>query len=189
MKNFLPEGHETPDLGSSGYFRFKDGENKFRILDSAIVGYELWIGGKPVRRKGNNFTIDELSKADINKFTGKKKEPVYFWIFPVWSYEEKKVQIMETTQVSIITGIESYLNDEEWGIPFSYDLVVVRQSEPKVTYSVKAKPHKELDKDIKILYEDMNIDLTAIYSGKNPFNANLDESEKDLVNDTDKALG
>ncbi len=171
MNDFLPEGHTVPDLGTSGYMKFKDGDNKIRVLGSAIVGYELWVEGKPLRRKVKNFSVGELEKADINKFTGKQKEPTYFWAFPVWNYQEGKVQILEITQASVINGIENYLSDDDWGSPFEYDLVIVRESEPKVSYSVKAKPHKKLDEAIMKEYQKLSIDVSRLYEGENPFNA------------------
>ena len=50
MSNFLPEGYKLPD--NKGYAKIKDGENDFRVLSSAIVGYEYWnTSNKPVRSK------------------------------------------------------------------------------------------------------------------------------------------
>ena len=69
---FLPKGYKIPEA-TTGYLKYKIGENKFRILDSAIVGYELWVEGNPIRnKKKDEFTPEELSNADTNKFTGNK---------------------------------------------------------------------------------------------------------------------
>jgi len=90
MSNFLPDG-ETIPKGESNYMKFSEPENRFRALDSAITGYELWVSGKPVRRKTNEFSSEEMDRADVNKFTGKKKTPQYFWAFPVFNYQTNKI--------------------------------------------------------------------------------------------------
>ncbi len=167
--SFLPDGEIIP-AGVSNYMKLTDPENKFRVLDSAITGFELWVNGKPVRMKKNEFTISQLDNADINKFTGKKKIPQYFWAFPVFDYKTDKIEILEVTQVSVMRGIEDYLNDPDYGDPKEYDLIVVRDDESDpVKYRVKAKPPKILDEGIKQLYKDTPINLNALYKGENPF--------------------
>ncbi len=172
--NFLPEGTSIPQA-SDKYFKFELGDNRFRILGSAIVGFELWVEGKPVRRKtADQFTPEELRGADINKFNGLRKTPQYFWAFPVWNYETEKVQILEVTQSRVMRAIESYLNDEDYGKdPTQYDLVVVKDeaANKKIEYSVKAKPPKPLDEGIAQLFKDMKIRLEALYEGGDPFNS------------------
>src|SRR4051812_1123881 len=113
MSDFLPEGETIPQ-GASNYMKLSEPENKFRVLDSAITGYELWVSGKPKRFKSvNDFTEADLVNADINKFTGNRKTPQYFWAFPVFDYKNEKIAILEVTQVSVMRGIEDYLNDPD----------------------------------------------------------------------------
>jgi hypothetical protein len=174
---FLPEGTEIPS-STSNYMKLSESENKFRVLGSAITGYELWIGGKPIRRKENKWTVEEFDNSDINKFTGEKKIPQYFWAFPVWNYQTEHVEILEVTQKAVLKGMQSYLNDEDYGSdPKKYDFVVVREDTKPITYSVKAKPPKEIDPGITQLYQDMNIDLDQLYTGGNPFKKEIDTAK------------
>lgn len=171
---FLPEDFDGVPESPSSYMRFKSGENKIRIVGSAIVGNELWVSGKPVRKTTKEiFTQDELNNADINKFTGKQKTPVYFWAFPVLNYETKKVEILEVTQRKVIEGVEGYLNDPDYGPdPKNYDLVIVRNDESDpVSYSVRAKPPKELPADIQEYVQDevSGINMKALFEGKDPW--------------------
>jgi len=171
---FLPKGTEIP---VSNYFKFTEEENRFRVLGSAIVGFELWVQGKPVRRKSlAEFTSEQLDNADINTYNKKKKTPQYFWAFPVYNYKEKKIGIQEVTQVTIMRGIEDYLKDEDYGKePQKYDLIVIRDDTGERTkYRVKAKPPKEIDEGIAILFEDMHIDMNKLYSGGDPFSVSGD---------------
>lgn len=168
---FLPDGTSIP-ASEGRYMRFAEGENKFRVLGSAIIGYELWVEGKPVRRKDKSeFTPEQLAKADVNKFTGNKKVPQYFWAFPVWNYQTKKTEILEITQVTIMRAVEDYLNDDDYGKnPQEYDLIVTRdEGGEKVEYRVKAKPPKEMDDEVKEGSKNFTVNLEALYKGEDPF--------------------
>ena len=55
MNNFLPESYEMTET-ERRFMEFEEGQNSFRILSSAIVGYEWWVdkgegGRKPLRVK------------------------------------------------------------------------------------------------------------------------------------------
>ncbi len=169
-ESFLPEGTTIPK-GESKYMRFEQPENRFRVLSSAIVGYELWVEGKPQRRKtAEEFTSEQLLKADINRFTNKKKTPQYFWAFVVFNYQTQNIEILEVTQVTVMRGIEDYLNDTDYGDPKGYDLIVVRDdSGERVEYRVKAKPPVKTDLAVLKAYEDMTINLNALFEGTDPF--------------------
>lgn len=178
---FLPEGTSIPK-SEGRYMRFSETENKFRVLGSAIVGFELWVAGKPVRRKtSEEFTPEQIAGADINKFTGKRKVPQYFWAFPVFNYQTENIEILEVTQVTIMQGIQDYLDDADYGHPTGYDLNVIRdESTEKVKYRVKAKPPKAIDPGITQAYEEMNINLNALYESKDPFESIADAVDRGL---------
>lgn len=174
-KEFLPQGERVP-ASTGRYMRFEDGDNKFRVLDSAITGWELWVEKRPLRRKtAAQFTTEELANADPNPFdpNGARKRPRYFWAFPVYNYASGKVEILEITQSTIMTGIEGLLDDEEYGKePWTYDIVVSRDTESKpISYFVRPKPPKELEPDVKkMAYNEVEkIDLTALFRGEDPF--------------------
>jgi len=177
MNDFLPEGTSIP-AGQSNYMKLSEPENKFRVLGSAITGFELWVKGKPVRNKSKDqFTPEQLENADMNKFTGKKKVPQYFWAFPVYNYQTKNIEILELTQVTVMRGIDDYLKDEDYGDPKKYDLNVIRdEATDRVEYRVKAKPPKAISKEIEDLYSTMSINLKALYKGEDPFKKELNEN-------------
>lgn len=181
--SFLPKDYKVPE-GESRYYKFEEGENRFRVLDSAIVGYELWVEGKPIRKlRKEDFTASELKNADINKFSGNRKIPMHFWFFPIFDYKTKNVRLLEVTQISIMRGMNDFLNDEDYGSnPKEYDFVVTRdESSDKVEYRVKAKPPKPLEAGIMKLYEDMEIDLQAIFKGEDPFGKGEEKVDPDKV--------
>lgn len=182
--SFLPEGTEIPKT-EGNYTRFTDTETKFRVLDSAIVGFELWVDGKPLRRKQKSeFTGEQLAGADINKFNGMKKLPQYFWAFPVWNYNTEKVEILEVTQKSIMNGLNDFLSDPDYGEdPKEYDLIIVKdESTDKVNYRVKAKPPKKMDQGMKEVYKEMGVKTEKLFTGENPFEKGeeIDISDEDM---------
>ena len=63
MDNFFPtEDYKVPDI--SNYMKFVEGENPFRVLSSAIVGYVYFTkDNKPVRSK----EVFESTPEDIKK--------------------------------------------------------------------------------------------------------------------------
>jgi hypothetical protein len=169
--SFLPEGTEIP-TAEGRYMKFSELENRFRVLDSAITGYELWVGGKPLRRKTKNeFTADELAKADIDKFKGTKRLPQYFWAFPVFNYQTEQVEILEVKQVSVMRGIDDYLKDDDYGAdPKEYDIIVIKDdSKDKIEYRVKAKPPKPMSEEIKKAYKDTFVKPEKLFEGGDPF--------------------
>jgi hypothetical protein len=166
---FLPDKYSMPDA-NTGYFRFKQGENKFRVLSSAIVGWESWVDDDG-KRKPLRFRMDE--KIPVDKIGD---DPKHFWAFVVWNYAEEKIQILEITQKGIMKSIQSLVSDEDWGDPKNYDLVVTRTGEGLETeYQVNPKPKKELDKGIIQFYKDLNINLEALFSGGDPFKSESSE--------------
>ena len=42
MDQFLPDDYDVPNAAAN-YMKFQQGTNKFRVLGSAIIGYELWV--------------------------------------------------------------------------------------------------------------------------------------------------
>lgn len=174
---FLPEGYELPTANDK-YMKFVQGDNKFRILSSAIVGIEFWLNvegkRKPVRIKIGGVAPE-----------GFEDDPKQFWAFVVYNYAEKKVQVLEVTQRGIQKSIKSLADDEDWGDPKGYDIIVNRQGEKLDTeYQVVPKPHSKIDPAITQLYNDMDIRLEALYEDKDPFAQSADK----LADDADKAI-
>ena len=165
-KSFLPDGYEAPVMGG-GYMKLVDGDNVFRVLSSAIVGYEYWTTeNKPVRSKVP-FTETPNIKTDKE---GKAQKVKHFWAFIVWNYASKAVEILQLTQSGIQGSITNLVKDEDWGDPKNYDIKINRTgSGIETEYAVNPKPHKEIDSEILKAYADKPINLESLYDGGNPF--------------------
>lgn len=163
---FLPENYELPE-SVGNYMRFEKGANKFRILDKAVIGYEGWKtqedgSKKPVRkRQGEAINVDEVDKEDEIK---------HFWAFPVYNYQEEKVQILEITQKGIMKEIRALERSKDWGSPLEYDITVTRTGDKLETrYTVQPSPPKKLDPAITKYYKDLKINLDALFDNEDPF--------------------
>lgn len=171
--NFLPTDYKAPE---GKYYSFEDGENTFRVLSSAITGWEYWNkDNKPVRSKLPFQPIPSDIKLDEK--TGKPTTPKHFWAFVVWNYRSDSVQILQVNQKSVQAGIRALVDNEKWGAPQKYDITVTRSgSGLKTEYTVMPNPGTELPKtDIS------HINLEALFSGDDPFGGQGDDEH--LAND------
>ena len=140
MTNFLPTDYKQPD--NKDYMKFKDGENTFRVLSSAIVGFEYWTTeNKPVRSAVPFKDVpDDIKKDKDGNFTIK-----HFWAFLVYNQEAKRVQVLEVTQSSVQAGIKALVDNKNWGDPKGYDITVTRVGSGLDTeYAVMPNPQSML---------------------------------------------
>ena len=160
---FLPIDYKLPTT-DSGYMKFKDGENKIRILASPVVGWLDWDDNKTPHR----YPMDKRPTKSLS--TKKDAKIKHFWAMPVWNYSESRIQILEITQSSIQKAINMLVADPDYGTPLTYDLVIQKAGESLDTeYQVMPKPPKDIDPAIAKEYNPKNYDLTALYRNENPF--------------------
>jgi hypothetical protein len=180
MTNFLPEGYETPET-ERRYMEFEEGTNTFRILSSAIVGYEWWIdtdeGGRtPIRVR----TADEVP-TDVKNAVENQAKPKHFWAFTVYNYATQSIQVLEIKQQTIMRAIEALVKNSKWGNPQGYDLTVEKvktgSRDLDVEYHVIPEPPSTLDEGIAELAKHVPVRLEALFTGQDPF-ASLDADEE-----------
>lgn len=165
--SFLPQGYKAP-ASASNYLKLVKGGNRFRVLGSAIVGWQDWTADKkPIRSRVPMTPIDA-------------SRPIkHFWAFPCWDYATKAIKILEITQRTIQQAIETLSLNADWGDPCSYDITVKREGEGMETeYSVVPIPPKPLDPEIARLLASTKINLDALYDGGDPFADNVAEIPK-----------
>lgn len=163
---FPSEDYKIPS--NSNYFKFKDGENTFRVLSSAIVGYEYWNNeGKAVRSR----TAFGAIPADIRTGDDGKPERIkHFWAFLVWNYEQKQPQILQLTQKGVMEAIKALVDNTKWGNPTGYDITVSRTGSGLETkYQTMPSPHTMVPGDAVAAMEGRTIDLEKMFEGGDPF--------------------
>lgn len=152
---FFPKGYKEPE---GNFMKLQDGENVFRVLSSAVTGFEYWnTDNKPVRSKEEWTTTPEDIKMDDK--TGKPTAIKHFWVFAVWNHKSEKVQVLTITQKGIQSSMRSYITNDKWGDPKTYDFTIKKSGSGLTTeYEVMANPHSDApDADIS------NINLNAIF--------------------------
>lgn len=181
MSDFLPKGFEIPERAGN-YVRLQEGENNFRILSSAILGYVRWaddvkrldgsLGRGPIRKR-----MDE--DLEVEYGYGGSGGWRHFWALVVYNYEAEKIQVWEITQKTIMRKIRTLTRSKDWGDPQGYDVVVMRnKTGPEardVEYDVLPKPKAKFKEKTDGLEK---IDLEALYSGEDPFVSERIEGEE-----------
>lgn len=161
--NFFPEtDYKIPE--TSNWLKFTEGTHNFRVLSSAIIGYEYFNkDSKPVRSR----TAFEGTPSDLKE--GNRTS--HFWAFVVYNYESKRIQILEVTQKTIQEPLLALINNPKWGNPKNYDITITRTGTTMndTEYTVMPNPHTALDQSIVDLYNKQNIQLDAMYEGIDPF--------------------
>jgi hypothetical protein len=172
---FLPKNYAMPKNGNGYYLKFEEGENTFRVLSDAIVGWVYWeddqgnVLDSPIKgcKAIHVKRVEEIPEAA-------RKSPrlhlKHFWAFVVWSYRDEAVQILKLTQNSIMEAMTQYIQSAKWGNPTGYDFIIHKNGEGLETrYQVTVNPKEPLDEGIVKMHEDMKVDLGAFYKGEDPF--------------------
>ena len=179
---FLPQGAEAPKENSN-YLKLIEGTIKFRVVSPAIYGWEYWTEDKkPVRLKEQPQT----KPVDVKIEKDGSYNVKHFWAFKVLDREDGKVKIFEITQNGVKRDIEALLQDSDWGEPTEYDIKITGEGKGlERRYTLNPVPHKPLTKEEKSIVERTEINLDALFTGSNPFEAKVEiaplDDEKDEV--------
>jgi hypothetical protein len=158
--SFLPQDYVKPEK-KSRYYKFQSGDNKFRILSPAIVGWEDWNDKQPVR-----------THEEPEQLFNPQRPSKHFWAFIIWDYRDEEIKILEITQATIQDAIYNLHNEPDWGNPTNYDVNVKKTGEKMETkYNVVPTPPKLLPETIKELYRNCGINLDELFKGGDPFNS------------------
>lgn len=171
----LPKGYAVPQgtPKENKYAKIADGKNKFRILSDIITGYIWWEDedGKRVPHRVADFK--EIPSEVLSRTEDRAK---HFWAMAVYEYASKDVKILEIAQATVQKALESYEKSEDWGELKDYDITITRAGKERDTvYSVLPSPKKAMDEGVLAFYKDLNIDLTQLYVGGNPFDSTKEE--------------
>lgn len=165
MTDFLSKDYSVPE-GQSSYMKLKKGTNKFRILSSAIVGWEYFNkDNKPVRQKEKITLVPEDIKInDDGSFSIK-----HFWAFVVMDWSDNLVKILEITQATIQRAMKIKIDNRK-GDALGYDFIITRTGDGLGTeYDIDVSEPSPLSTEVEIAYHAKPVNLEAMYEGKDPF--------------------
>ena len=165
MNDFLPQGYKTPEIPSN-YMDLEVGQNAFRILSSAIVGYEWWVDAGEGRSKPKRVrTADEVPTV-VKNATDNQAKARHFWAFTVYNYNTQTIQVLELKQQTIMRAIEAFVNNAKWGDPKKYDIIIEKvktgAKDWDVEYNVIPEPPTQLDAGIMELAKNIPVNLVAL---------------------------
>ena len=165
---FLPADYVVPSTADK-YYKFEQGDNRFRILSSPILGYEWWVDEADGSRKPHRVPMNQgIPTNEVSD----PSEIRHFWFMVVWSYRANRIQILEITQKNIQKTLRELARDEDWGSPVnSYDISIIRTGTTKedTKYEVLPKPKKPTEQHILDMLIDTPVRLEALYTGGDPF--------------------
>lgn len=162
-----------PEQGSGGRYTLsalKSGQKvKVRVLSDFITGKMVWSDledGKRAPFRVRDTDAIPTGKIGINQMTGQPERIRQFIASVVWNYATEQVEILETTKGTIIEAIYDLEQSEDWGDTKTYDITISRSGQGMDTkYSVL--PSNKLAMKVKADWK--NVNLEALYDGKDPF--------------------
>jgi hypothetical protein len=163
----IPKDATVPKTASS-FFKPEEGKKqKVRVLSDFVIGWEGWKDGKPFRHEG---AVCQISTDEVDHDETYDRPKInHFWAAAVWNYDEKRVQVYQITQRTVMQALKSLEDHEDWGDLKGYDITVTRaKKDGKTTYDVNPVPPKPLPVDAQLAYEEANVDLTALFRGEYP---------------------
>lgn len=179
--SFLEEGYSLPkkEFANNYLQKFEEGETRVRILASPKLGYEWWVDSEGHIREGKIQKGDKPIRRGMRETIPISAESVlkHFWAMPIYNYAEKSVQIMKITQYQIQSTLISLVDDEDWGTPLEYDIVIKRVGTGfnDTEYSVIPKPAKPLSSEVKEAAKSVFIDMDAWMRGEDPFKVSVSQ--------------
>jgi hypothetical protein len=163
-EKFIDDAY-TPPSNGGGYSKIEQGDNKFRILSSPLMTWNIWSNGKCSRIP---YNPDNKPSTPDGENAGVK----HAWNMIVWNYQTEAIEIMELDKMTVIAPLLNHAKDEDWGHPKHYDIVITKSGSGKdgTKYALIAKPKKVVSDLIKEGYFATPIDLSEILKdGGNPF--------------------
>ena len=158
---------EKPKSTGTNYTKWENGENPVRIVSEVISGWECWKGTegnrKPVRQElqFKAKQLEDIGVADNNGNPSKEQKQFYAAI--VWNHNTEQFECLTIKQSTIKNAIYSLDQNEKWGDPRNYDLVINKSgSGLETSYSVMPEPKTEFAGTVPMY------DLTQLFKDGNP---------------------
>lgn len=165
----IPKNTTIPK-NAGQFMKLSEGKNRFRVLSDIRTGWEGWQNQKPFRQEGDTCDIDE-NAVDLNR--SGRPNINYFWVMSVWNYEEKRIQVLQITQKTIMGPLYELEENPDWGDLKGYDVEIFRKKEgDRTTYAVTPVPPKPVSKEIVEAYEENAPDLGKLFAGEYPMRSN-----------------
>lgn len=188
----FPKDFST-ESGGSGYYKFEQGANKFRIMSEPIFGQEYWQSEKDEKgnlvpgtdgmpkRKPVRVKLSEtvpVSELEVDRW-GNPGRVNHFMAMVVYDWKEGVFKILSITQKQVNAGIKALVESEDWGNPQDYDITVTKNGSGRETkYAVMPGSKKKMPENIVEEYEKKTFNLEALFENADPFVNTEDDKTK-----------
>jgi len=173
--DFMPG---EPTSGSGKYLNMnklkdmKDRTARIRILCPFITGFERFGADKKPRR----WREGEQAPTGVvwgPGFDGKEQAERRFWATAIHHAAADAIQVWQFHQGTIHRQLKELMNNEDWGIPTSYDIKIKSVGEGKdVEYPILPCPKSPLPPEVKKYWDNLKeewVGLDALFTGDDPF--------------------
>lgn len=167
----LPKDVQVPKSPSQ-FFKPEEGKkHKVRVMSDFVIGWEGWKDGKPFRHEG---AVCQISSEEVDHDDTYDRPKInHFWAAAVWNHDEKRIQVWQITQRTVMQALKGFEDNEDWGDLKDYDLTVAREKKDgKTSYTVTPLPPKALPPEAQFAYDEAEVDLTALFRGDYPMKKN-----------------
>lgn len=165
MGFFNDEVNKELDRSGSSYMSFEQGANTIRIISEFAWGYEYdYANREEGEEKGRPFY-----RTNSPEISAVRSKLVLKANMVVWDYSAKELKVLSLHQKNILNAIRDYVENEKFGAPTGYDLVVTKRGDGRDTrYGVVANPPEAIGEEIQNALMGVTINLENFYNGQNP---------------------
>jgi len=171
-KSNIFEFLQQSSSAASDYVKLQDGEQcSLRLLSTPVMGYELFVEGKPIRWE-SDAPRPEQAISD--------EKPKKFVAFVVYQYagqsDSGRIKIWSFSQKKIVNQMVMLFKEEHWS---AYELKLRRKGTGMQTDYDLTGIKSPIEDTLLEFAADASkyIDLKKLYTGDNPFLADLPEVE------------
>ncbi len=149
-------GGDRPASGKDRFLKLKPGSNLIRVLTEAYQYYQHKY--KFPNETGYGHRIYCSAKHGSCIVCAKGDKPKKRWLLGVIDRQSNDYKILDVSW-SILSGIQTYASDEDWGEPIQYDfdIVVNPHGGPMNYYKSVAKPKRPLSAQDLITKEKVDL--------------------------------
>lgn len=165
--SFFPDNIKELSASSSRFTKLEEGKTRLRFLDTPTWGFELWTDGEDGSRQVHRCQLNETFDKEL--LEASETDPKLFGAAKVYNYDVGEVQVWCFTQKQIINSLKEFSDNEEYGDPLGYDIVIRRSGKGRETkYTIMPNPPKELSKEVAKAAEEL-VETDQLFIGGSPF--------------------
>ncbi len=144
-KFFSQDDIKDLEAKTSQYMDLEDGDNLIRIVSGFTKGYKFNFDNQELNKE-LNYPFYAADDENVAKYKGKLQKT---FVMVVWDYASESFKILKVHQKTILSQINTYMENDKYGDPTKYDLIINKSSVGKTKYTVTANPPEAVSKKIE----------------------------------------